>query len=297
MKTKIVFYSLITLFLISCGSSKDENDKIAYEPESDMNYLPSSNDELFTNENTRTYTGDNKEKITDPENTKDGTDKIEKKIIKTANISFGVSEYKKSKPNINKIIAKHKGYVASESENNSSYSISNTIIIRVPAENFEKLLSDLEGEAEDFESKSINTSDVTEEFVDIMTRLENKKKVEAQYIELLKKARTIAEILEVNEHIRRLREEIEAKEGRLKYLKNQVGLSTITVYVHQDYSTVSYGFIHKVGGALGGGWEGFLGFVIGLLYIWPLLIIAAAVTYFVRKGIRKRRKRKAKQTS
>ena len=296
MKTKIVFYSLIALFLISCGSSKDGNNEIAYEPESDMSYLPASNDELFTNENTRIYTGDKKGKINDSENTEDGTDKIEKKIIKTANISFGVSDYKKSKPNINKIIAKHKGYIASESENNSSYSISNTIIIRVPAESFEKLLTDLEGEAEEFESKSINTSDVTEEYVDILSRLKNKKKVEAQYIELLKKARTIAEILEVNEHIRRLREEIEAKEGRLNYLKNQVGFSTITVYVHQDYNTVSYGFIHKIEKALGGGWEGFLGFIIGLLYIWPLLIIAAVIIFFVRKGIKKRRKRKAKQT-
>ncbi|MCD4792630.1 MAG: DUF4349 domain-containing protein [Bacteroidales bacterium] len=293
MKTKIIFYSLIAIFFISCA--KSGNDDLAYEPELDMDYfLPASSDKSTK---AQIYTGEETGEINDPGNTEDGTEKIEKKIIKTADISFGVSDYNKSKPNINKIIAKHKGYITSESENNSSYSISNTIIIRVPAENFEKLLTDLEGEAEDFESKNINTSDVTEEYIDILTRLENKKKVEAQYIELLKKARTIAEILEVNEHIRRLREEIEAKEGRLKYLKNQVGLSTVTVYVHQDYDTVSYGFMHKVGDALGGGWEGFLGFIIGLLYIWPLLIIIAVIVFFVRKGIRKRRKLKAEKQS
>jgi hypothetical protein len=118
--------------------------------------------------------------------------------------------------NIDSLIKKHKAYVSSEDENNSSYSISNTIIIRVPAENFEKLLSDLEGEATDFESKSINTSDVTEEFIDILKRLENKREAEAQYLKILKDARTISEILAVNEHIRVIREEIEAKEGRLR---------------------------------------------------------------------------------
>jgi hypothetical protein len=166
----------------------------------------------------------------------------------------------------------------------------------VPAENFTKLLNDLEGEAEQFESKSINTSDVTEEYIDILKRLDNKKKVEAQYIELLKKARTIAEILDVNEQIRVLREEIEAKEGRLNYLKNQVGLSTVTLYIHQEYSTISYGFFHKTGEALHGGWEGFLGFLIGLLYIWPLLIIAAFVYIFVRKRIKRRREKKLKNS-
>jgi hypothetical protein len=229
-----------------------------------------------------------------------GTDKttdIKKKIIKTANISFGVSDYKESRTNIDSIVVKHKAYIASENEYNSSYSINNTIVIRVPAENFELLLNELEGEADDFESKSINTSDVTEEYVDIMKRLENKKKVEAQYIELLKKARTIAEILEVNEHIRVLREEIEAKEGRLKYLQNQVGLSTITLNIHQDYSTVSYGFFHKLGEALEGGWEGILGFIIGLFYIWPLIIIAVVAYIFIRRRIKKRReKKKAEKT-
>lgn len=295
MKTKSIFLLIAVIYLFSFSCNKTEDYDMAGELEEEYNFLPSSGEKSRMNDQTYTNspleTGD----ITEITEGGDESIKIEKKIIKTANISFGVSDYKISKPNIDSIIVKHKGYTASENENNSSYSISNTIVIRVPAENFTKLLEELEGEAEQFESKSINTSDVTEEYIDIIKRLENKKKVEAQYIELLKKARTIAEILEVNEHIRALREEIEAKEGRLNYLKNQVGFSTITLYVHEDYGTVSYGFFHKVTDALGGGWEGFLGFIIGLLYIWPLLIIASLVFIFVRKGVIKRRKKKDKQ--
>jgi len=306
MKTKPIIFliALLVIFSYSCNKNSDESGyeegifDALEELESEMNYLPSSQD-FSKDEKTRSYSPDDTETIVTlnkPEET-DETVNIEKKIIKTANISFGVSDYKTSKSNIDTIISVHKAYIASENEYNSEYSISNTIVIRVPAENFEKLLASLEGEAEQFESKSINTSDVTEEYVDIIKRLENKKKVEAQYNELLKKARTIAEILEVNEHIRVLREEIEAKEGRLKYLKNQVGLSTITLYMHEDYGTVSYGFFHKVTDALGGGWEGFLGFIIGLLYIWPLILIGVGIWLLIRRGIRKRRKRKAEKTT
>ena len=293
MKSRNILFVILATFLFACHNNENASSEL-YSPEGSSSFIP-SNDDFSANEKTSIYSENETDNIKKTDNSEDKTISIEKKIIKTANISFGLSDYKKSKENITKIITEQKAYIASESENNTSYNISNTIIIRVPAESFEKLLSKLEGEAEDFESKSINTNDVTEEFVDITTRLKNKKKVEAQYNKLLKEARTIAEILEVNEHIRRLREEIEAKEGRLKYLKNQVGLSTITLYMHQDYDTISYGFFHKVSEALGGGWQGFLGFLIGLLYIWPLLIILGTIFYFVRTGIIKRRKRKSKK--
>lgn len=293
MNSKNILLAILVLFLFACNNNENSGSEFSSKDGS-RSYIP-SNEEYSANEKTSIYSENEKDNIRKSDNSEDKNINIEKKIIKTANISFGVSDYKKSKANITKIISEQKAYIASENENNTSYNISNTIIIRVPAENFEELLSELEGVAEDFESKSISTNDVTEEFVDITTRLKNKKKVEAQYNELLKKARTIAEILEVNEHIRRLREEIEAKEGRLKYLRNQVGLSTITLYMHEDYDTISYGFFHKVSEALGGGWQGFLGFLIGLLYIWPLLIILGIIFYFARKGIIKRRKRKSKK--
>jgi hypothetical protein len=295
MKTQPLFFIIVLLLLltVSCSKTNDNDGKIKSETELAFT-MPSGEKDLISDTISRysppplnnTINGGNisEEPI------------IEKQIIKTANINFGVKDYKKAKVNIDTIIVKNKAYIASENEINNAYDISNTIVIRVPAENFSKLLADLEGEADQFESKSINTSDVTEEYIDIVKRLDNKKKVEAQYIELLKKAYTIGEILQVNEQIRVLREEIEAKEGRLNYLKNQVGLSTITLYMHQDYSTVSYGFFHKVGEALHGGWEGFLGFLIGLLYIWPLLIIAALVFVFVKRRIKKRREKKLKNT-
>ena len=289
MKTKSLYFLIALIVLLSLSCNKSEDYDMASEPESEMNFLMSSPEKSRAKDQTNSSTPPETDEISITDS--DETINIEKKIIKTASINFGVSDYKKSRANIGDIISKHKGFIASENEYNSSYSISNTIIIRVPAENFSKLLADLEGEADEFESKSINTSDVTEEYIDILKRLENKKKVEAQYIELLKKAHTIREILEVNEHIRVLREEIEAKEGRLRYLKNQVGLSTITLNIHEDYSTVSYGFFHKIDDALHGGWEGLLGLIIGLIYLWPLLIIAALVFILVRRRVKKRRKK------
>ncbi len=282
MKKYLIQFSMIIFILASCGKTE-------------QNFAPGSEPDY--SEKTAVGEGSEKKDYSPPpinetnSTSETGEDPvIEKKIIKTAEVSFGVSDYKKTKSRIEKIIKKYKGFVLQENESNNSYSIGNSIVIRVPFQNFDSLLNSLEGEADKFESKTINLNDVTEEFIDIEKRLENKRKVEAQYLEILKKAYTITDILEVNEHIRVIREEIEAKEGRLKYLSNQVGLSTITLYIHQDYDTVSYGFFHKIGEALGGGWNGFLAFLVGIIYLWPLLLIGFALFFILRSSIRRRKK-------
>ena len=70
--------------------------------------------------------------------------------------------------------------------------------------------------------KNVSVQDVTEEYLDIEARLKTKKEVEARYIEILKsKTKTVEDVLKAEEQIRIIREEIEAREGRLNYLKNQ----------------------------------------------------------------------------
>jgi len=288
MRNAIILLNFLIILLASCSQKE-------YSSENTREYttnavLPESGAVQATAVIEEMENVEKKTAINDSDG-KEKTQEIEKQIIKTANLSFGVSDYKKSKISILAIISKNKAYVSSEDESNSSSRISNTIVVRVPKENFDSLLNALEGQAGTFESKSVNTVDVTEEFVDIISRLKNKKQTEEQYLEILKKAKTISEILEVNEHIRVVREEIEAKEGRLKYLQNQVGFSTVTLYVHQDFDTVTFGFGYKISEALENGWEGLLIFFVGLVTIWPLFLILGVIFIIIRKLIRRAKKR------
>ena len=165
MKANTIYIFFAILFIASCGS-KSSND---FAAQSEPEFAKSETFAGTANSANGYFSGENISQ--DTISTQGSSGVKRKKIIKTANISFGVSDYKKSKSAIEGIIKNNKGFIASESENNSSYQIYNTIIIRVPAENFESLLKSLEGEADDFESKSISTNDVTEEFVDIKSRL------------------------------------------------------------------------------------------------------------------------------
>jgi hypothetical protein len=227
--------------------------------------------------------------INSQENKDDGQKlEIEKKIIKTADITIEVKDLKKSRVALGKKLQKYKAYISNEREDNNSTQLSNTITIRILSDHFDSLLNEICDEAFKVESKNISLSDVTEEFIDITARLKNKKEVEKQYLELLKKARTVDEIINVNEHLRIIREEIESKEGRLKYLESQVSYSTINLYMYQQSEKVYRGFGYKLLNGLEGGWKGILAFIIGLTYAWPVIIIVVGLIWFIRK----RRKKK-----
>ncbi|MFH2096460.1 MAG: DUF4349 domain-containing protein, partial [Bacteroidota bacterium] len=96
--------------------------------------------------------------------------------------------------------------------------------------------------------------------------------------------------------IRVIREEIEAKEGRLKFLQDQVAYSTITVEIKQYFESDKNepGFFEEVGDALGTGWEGFLAIIVGLLYLWPLWLFLAVGLYVLLRllGRSKRKQQK-----
>ena len=279
MKNSVFLLVIVWLFAVSCGSdSYYENTKmatVAYDEMTAPQAEPAVSESVQPSEPAQTN---------------------EKKIIKTARLNLEVSDYSAKKQLVLKMIQQFGAYASSDNEENSAYRQGTDMVIRVPAASFDTLVNSICTVAKFIHSREISATDVTEEFIDITARLKNKRAVEAQYVDLLKRAKNISEILEVEEHLRVIREEIESREGRLKYLTSQVGYSTINLSMYQAFSSPEYkqSFFDKVADALGGGWSGFVSFIIGLLYIWPFLIIFALVVWWL---LRWRRRRAAKRKS
>ena len=99
-------------------------------------------------------------------------------------------------------------------------------------------------------------------------------------------------MLEIERELAQIREEIEAKQGRLKYLQSQVSLSTLEIEFYKDEVTTqvtnSYG--SKMVNALKSGWNGVSVFFLGLLHLWPFLILLGIGAFFMRRWIKKNKK-------
>lgn len=222
---------------------------------------------------------------------------IKKKIIKDGRIGIEVQELERTKKQIDSLVAKHGGYYSNERLNNSDWEISYNLKIRIPSDNFEKLIAKIESGRGEIKYKEIAARDVTDQFIDLKTRLANKKNYLEKYNDLLKQAKSVKDILEIEEKIRGIEEEIESTTGRLKYLSDLVDFSTLDLEILKlkDYKYQPEkrdNFTKRLKHALLKGWLGFVDFIVFMIKIWPFWIIVGLMVYGWRKFIKRKKDKK-----
>jgi hypothetical protein len=79
------------------------------------------------------------------------------------------------------------------------------------------------------ESRSLQAQDVTQEYVDLTTRIRVLRETQTQLIALLKQARNVEEALQVRRSLDAITMELEQAMGRLRMLENLIGFSTLTL--------------------------------------------------------------------
>ncbi|WP_343635714.1 DUF4349 domain-containing protein [Fluviicola sp.] len=214
---------------------------------------------------------------------------LKKKLIKTGNLILESKHIEKSKAHLDWAIKSLDGYYDNEQFSKSGYEYRYSLTVRVPAKNFDRMLRAIQGGGDEIVSKNIKTDDVSAEYVDLEARLKSKRAYLARYEAFLTKAKTMDELLQIQEQIRALIEEIESQEARLHFLDDQVGYSTLDIEL---YKTVSQpvvtseepGFWEKAKNSIANGWTGIVVLFLGLLSIWPLLLILVpAGVYGYRK--------------
>lgn len=217
------------------------------------------------------------------------------KIIKDGSITVKSLDIDASKKRIDNLLKKLDAYYENEDLQNSEQSISYTLKIRIPAANFEQLLTSIENGKDEITLKNIQARDVTEEYVDIETRLTTKREYLLRYKQILAKAATVKDILAIQENIRTLEEEIDSQQGRLKYLADQVAFSTLNINLYKDKEYIQQpqsGFLTRTKVALNNGWQSIVDFVLWTLSVWPYLIIMLGSYFIVKRFVKIRRERR-----
>jgi hypothetical protein len=219
----------------------------------------------------------------------------DKKIIKTASLNLEVKEYKEFYSSLREKVKSLGGYIAQEEQSQSDYKIENSMTIKVPVDQFDNAVAQLTSSVQKINEKKITSQDVTGEVVDTKSRMEAKKKVRERYMDLLRQAKNMEEILSVQSEINNIQEEIESSAGRIEYLNHSSTFSTIDLTYYQvlnssakDIDNPSFGY--KLSAAFKTGWSWVGDLFVGLVSIWPLLfLIFAAIIYYKRTKVTKTR--------
>jgi len=124
------------------------------------------------------------------------------------------------------------GDVMSLSQSGSGDQRHATMTLRVPADRFNDALRQLRSLSDvEVLQSSVDSKDVTEQFVDLQARLRAKQAEEQRYLALLARADKIEDILRIDQSLNSVRTQIEQLTGQLNSMKSRTTFSTISVSV------------------------------------------------------------------
>jgi len=218
-----------------------------------------------------------------------GISGIDSKIIKTAYLSIEVEDVFGSIETLKNLASQKGGYLSSTNiQKNYNDRLSGSVIIRVPAAEFENTLTGVRALGT-VRSASTQGQDVTEEYVDLQAQKNSYQNQLAQYNEIMKKAVKVEDVITVQQQIDRVQTELNRLEGRLKYLDSRIDLSTITVNL-QEPEPVGGETGHNFVSTINEGIAGFFGMIDAIIILvftlLPLILLGGAgyAIYRWRKG-------------
>ncbi len=228
---------------------------------------------------------------------------VERKIIRNADLQLEATAPEEAQQKITQIAESKGGFVVESTQSSSDAKAVTrdnvTMTVRVPSAKFDEALNEIRQTASRVIVESVKGQDVTEEFIDIEARLKTQKALEAQFLEIMKRSNSVADALNVQTEIARVRGEVEKIEGRKRFLESQASLSTVKIKLQSPtaFSANSTGFLYQLKEAFGDGFDAALNFILilvrVLIALLPFLILIVLPIYLlIRYILRKNRKQK-----
>jgi hypothetical protein len=164
------------------------------------------------------------------------------KIIKSADMALLVRNIDESAAQVTALRVRFGGEPGNASFNEYMPGMKTAdMTIWVPSVHFDEALAEVKKLALRVERENIEVSDVSAQYVDLTARLKNLHSAEAQYVEIMKRAGKISDVLEVTRELNNTRAQIESIQGQLDYLSRQVALSAIHMSLKEEASPASAG--------------------------------------------------------
>lgn len=220
-------------------------------------------------------------------------------LVKTGRVVVEVDDFESSRANLTESVEGYGGFISEtrtrrRGPENNTY-VHGRLVLRVPAEEYESLLSDAEAEG-DVVTSETTTEDVTEQLVDLEARLENLRAERDRLRTLYERANSTEDVLAVQRELSDVQGEIERLEAKKQSLERRVAYSTLTVelrepdptpqYVHEAWydTPVLAAFLESVNGVLVVGRAIVVGFAYALPYLLafvaPVALLGAAAWRF-----------------
>ena len=215
-----------------------------------------------------------------------------RQLIYAADVRLVVEDFSalEGKQGVSQLIEKHGGHAADMSiDRNQGRARSGQWRARIPVKNYRAFLEDLKelGVPEHFRE---TTEDVTAQYVDLDARIRNKQQLEERILELLgRTVGKVADLIEVERELGRVRGEIERMESMFRSLKSRIQMTTVTINAREERGyepPQTPSFTSRItkswSNSIYGIGEGAKNLLIGLVGVIPWLVLLVPVAWLLR---------------
>ena len=177
-------------------------------------------------------------------------------------------------------------YVGSSTSVPSGEPASGQVTFRVPVDAFEPVLRELKGLGT-YRGEKSSTEDVTNQYIDLNGQLAAWRAQERVYLRLLDRARSVTDVIAVQNQLQQVQSNIERLQGQVNYLEDQSSFSTIVLQVSEPGAAGPAG---EPAGRLARAWATAVNglgvmaaaVLVGVVWVTPLLVVAGLVLLGLR---------------
>jgi hypothetical protein len=295
---KIFIMGFLFVFLLAgcSGGMSQEDSKMSADGDMNSSMENVSEDEIGFSESDKADSGkDAKAEGQASQDIDEGA--AQRMVIYNAEMDIRVDNFEKARNALEQKAKAYNGYIVQSNSNRyDGEQQSGTMTFRIPQEHFNAFLNDAEGLSVQVNNRHVSGQDVTEEYVDLESRLKSKKAVEERLLDFMKQAQKTEDLLKISSDLADVQEQIEQIAGRKKFLENQTALSTVTITLQENevpvpkidndslntWQKIKKQFADNINILLAAG-SGIIVFLIGNLPILMIVgAIVAVIIYFVR---------------
>ena len=196
-------------------------------------------------------------------------------IIRTATLTVQVKNVPKALAAARTSTETAGGFVGKESTSRDEEGREQTeVVLRIPVEKYDEVLADLEGAGKLLE-RTANAQDVTDQVVDVESRIATQRASVARIRELMDKATRLSDVVTLEGELSTRQADLESLLARQASLKDRTSLATITLSLSESpVAKAEKDDDPGVVDALAGGWDAFV-----TMLRWVVVAVAAVLPF------------------
>lgn len=314
MKKKciVILLAFCAMFVVLSITSCGEQPGLQQTLPSQTGEVPASGAGRVEKKRTDKYTA-TKEAAAPLSETK--TQAKDRLIIKTKSVQMEVENVVATKAKIEQVVKHFKGYVSNLYTSSDGLPtpeplaagekgdkiIRATIETKVPAKDLDRFVAEIK-KLGNIESEQEQAQDITLEYVDLSARLKNQRAAEERLLEMYNAAKTVEDMIKIEQQLTTVRGEIEALQGQIQFYDQAVAMATVTIEIHEPAEISTPEWRKNFFDALNQAINNFMSVLTGIIALSGSclalsipLIFVALVIYLIAINITRRKKQTVKK--